>query len=901
MAGHELPPDLAACLERGGTVLTATRRLARHLAGRFAMNRRQLGDAGWLAPTILSADAWFEKQMVLLGQDWLVLPRPAVRHLWEEILAADASAHRLSLLQIPAMAGRALEAHELLAEAGGEPHGWDLSEDHRAFLRWRGRYQQALMEGNWIDPSAVPWRVVEALEHGTLVPPAELLLVGFDELRAPLRRLLAVLKGVNCQAGELPPPVSPIGQVRRVAARHLEDEVRQAARWVRRLLEAGCANIGVVVPDLNVYRAAIERVFLEEIDPPALLALAEEEVRFSLSLGRPLARQGLVQTALQILAAGPELALDDLSRLLRSPYLGGALQEERDRAGFDRHLRSLRRDRFSLATLEGLAARWAGSGSPGRGRLNRLRQLLGAWQTASREADRLLPGRWTERFADLLHRLGWPGERTLESVEYQALQAWQDKLLPRLAALDQVSRPLSRGEAVSLLRRLAEELEFQPEGADPGVQICGVLEAGGLAFDHLWVLGLQENAWPPPARPNPFLPVSFQVRHGLPHADASRESRFAKLVTDRLQAAAPFVIFSYPLQEDDCQLRPSPMIRQLEPGTPRMAASQAPALVLGAAAPVLETLVDDRGPSLAGGSEVTGGVSLLRDQALCPFRAFARHRLGARAFDRPAPGLDPATRGDLVHAVLEEFWQNIRSQARLQALPPEPLSAAVRNSVEVALDSYFENRPPRPGAAMLAMETTRLTRLVEEWLREVEWSRPGFVDCQSEIRHQAQVGELTVHTRIDRIDRLADGRQLVIDYKTGVVRLDDLLHERLLEPQLPLYATGLDGAQLAGVAIGQVRRGDCRLRGLAREGDVLPGTGAFTESKFAQRLGLEGWPELLARWRRQLSELGEEFVAGHAPVAPVDIQKACRFCDLAPLCRIGEGDLEPPDREGEGS
>ena len=86
----------------------------------------------------------------------------------------------------------------------------------------------------------------------------------------------------------------------------------------------------------------------------------------------------------------------------------------------------------------------------------------------------------------------------------------------------------------------------------------GLLEASGLRFDHLWIMGLHDDALPAPPSPNPFLPVSLQREFQLPHSSAARELEFGGKLIDRLLASAPDVVVSYPETEGDRALAPSP-------------------------------------------------------------------------------------------------------------------------------------------------------------------------------------------------------------------------------------------------------------------------------------------------------------------------------------------------------
>jgi hypothetical protein len=48
-----------------------------------------------------------------------------------------------------------------------------------------------------------------------------------------------------------------------------------------------------------------------------------------------------------------------------------------------------------------------------------------------------------------------------------------------------------------------------------------VLESAGIEFDHLWVMGLTDEAWPIHPRPNPFLPLEAQRQARVPEASSS--------------------------------------------------------------------------------------------------------------------------------------------------------------------------------------------------------------------------------------------------------------------------------------------------------------------------------------------------------------------------------------------
>lgn len=304
--------------------------------------------------------------------------------------------------------------------------------------------------------------------------------------------------------------------------------------------------------------------------------------------------------------------------------------------------------------------------------------------------------------------------------------------------------------------------------------------------------------------------------------------------------------------------------------------------------PLLIEIDDQQGPVLTEGRG-EGGTWILKDQALCPFRAFAHYRLRGQELDRAQPGIDAMTRGNLLHRVMETFWAEVGSQHELLKLEGEALEACISRHVVQAIDDHFPGQF-RPQQALLDLEQARLCGLVREWLVAVELDRDSFSVEELEQEHFEQIGPLKIRTVIDRIDRLEGGQRAILDYKTGQSHLDGLLGERLLEPQLPIYAIADSDRPAEAVAFARVQRGACKLIGIASGTGMLPGVAGVAGCKPLRERGLEAWGQLLESWRRQLEQLATDFVDGVARVDPVSYDQACQFCDLAGLCRIAEAD-----------
>ncbi|MCB1741468.1 MAG: hypothetical protein KDK91_13935, partial [Gammaproteobacteria bacterium] len=433
--------------------------------------------------------------------------------------------------------------------------------------------------------------------------------------------------------------------------------------------------------------------------------VADAEPPFELSLGRPLASVNLVADALSVLSVVEGAWQEpDWSRLLHSPYLLATRHEWPGRARVESRLRATAERSLGAARLAALLA-GRHAGKPGAPRLALAMRSLADELPA--RSERQPVSVWAGRFWRWLELLGWPGravaerepscreqggvvpfptEATLGSAEYQAVQAFE-RALVSLAALEPIlAGPVSAALALSELRRMLQLQVFQPRRSRPAsIQVLGVLEASGQRFDHMWIVGMDRSSWPPMHDAEPLLPLSLQ-RQPLSVDEPGARSRSADAdpglrravtdlcwrsfpgvnleddlaqstrLTEALIASGSHVIVSHARsghdQDAELDLPPSTLFAPL-PCTPvEMLVGSPPlrpALQMARAAPPAETVADDRGPGLPSGQVVTGGLAVIKEQAICPFRAFALYRLRATPPEVADAALDRKCIGIAVH------------------------------------------------------------------------------------------------------------------------------------------------------------------------------------------------------------------------------------------------------------
>jgi probable DNA repair protein len=898
-AGARLPViEKNALFERLGrghaaglTVLTPNRRLSAALIRDFDSHQRARGLASWESADILLFSAFIERLYEDALYSELAASLPVVlsvaqeQALWEEAIGASEAGK--TLLSAPSAAVEAREAWRIA-------HEWKLvqrlrdypaNDDAKAFADWAWRYEGMTRRDRTVDLARLPEILVPHLRHAAIKKPGTLVAYGFDALKPQQADFLAALAAAGSEILACGPE-SRASEVRRVPFVSSRDEIRAAARWSRARLEANPgARIGIVVPDLARERRAVRRIFSQTMEPGRALPGGERRpLPFNISLGEPLVSYPLVAAAFLALdAANQEVEFLRASRLIRSPFIEGAESEAAKRARIDAGLRRVCGARTSLAHLRRAIARLTASDNPYRvPACPILSRRLAAAERFAR--DHLAGSRraadWSQAISELLGIFGFPGERALDSSEHQTLGKFHETLAG-FAALDRVAGRMRFAEACARLRRIAAETLFQPEAPDVPVQVLGILEAAGMEFDHLWVTGLTDEAWPVRARANPLIPVALQRAAGVPESSSGLALELDRRITEGWLKAAGEVVLSHALREEDRELVASPLIRRVAESSPQDLELPGYDGLRDAIRRSRreERSPDSRAPALPANAASSGGTSVFGDQAACPFRAFVLHRLDGEGLEVPPPGPDARDRGTLLHAMLAKVWTELESKERLDALSGRDLNALLAEAADAAIGRLNWSRPDALAGRFAALEKERLVQLGRAWL-EKERRRPAFEVAEIEKKRAVSLGGVTVNAKLDRMDRLQGGAHAILDYKTGEANAGGWLDPRPEEPQLPLYAV-TSGTDIAAVAFARVRAGEKKpFRGFARADGLIPGVSTPGRP----------WDKLLADWRRELEALGREFASGEARVDPKDKRNlaTCRYCDVKPLCRIYE-------------
>ena len=915
-------------LRDGATLITATPRLSREIVE--AWNRRQLqnGLTVWDTPDVLPYPSWVERTWKRLRahsgnrqiQPEVVLSSSQSRRLWKKIIHRDIQSNSedtAPLWNINATVRSAMEAWRICQQWSIDcaDFGDSCLPDHHSFSGWAEAYRSYCHQRQWLDPHQLPGHIVTCIKQDRQPCLPSLVWVGFDHLTPAQENLIQSLRTAGIQVNLLKPDayVAPQKQYREFDSGR--DQWRAAAQWAKCILERNPnRRIAIVTPDLAPSRRDIELEFTRALCPASITRPEKYYDRpFHIALGRQLASYPVIRSAINLLSLFTEKSVrfEAIACMLTDPWTRGAAREMPRRHQLAYRYRRKFAHEIKVCDAWRRISKDASKGDPPKPapELARIfRQLEPLLQYAGQKKP---CSGWVGTFTQWLDGFGWPGDEPLGSVEYQVVRAFRKEIL-NLATLDLVESRVTLAEALSILNERLSAQPFEPESAKVGIEIMGILESAGIRFDAVWFGDLNEKEWPPRLNKNPFIPATLQVQAGYFKADFGLNHAHAGDLQRQLTRQCREIVFSRPRFEEEVEQSPSPLVSWPDPSSD--AAALEPSLFerYRQYRPALEVFEDPIGLPVAD-PKIRGGMAVIKDYSDCPFRSYAIHRLGAKEYEYPQPGLDAMGRGALIHEILERIWRQIETLANLRALAQGEFERLIERVIDNCNQSAV--RKSGLGAGFHEAQARWLKDLIRQWC-EVELARNhDFRAIAIEKEYLLKLGGLELSFKVDRIDRLADGSFILIDYKTGMTHgLSNWVGERPRQPQLPLYALALladygHETPVEAMVYGRVRHADCGYHGIAIEHEFVEAGNRQGKSQGKPQVtplpqALKGLrnkippssrSELLDYWKVQLERIARSFAAGRAEVDPRE-STVCRNCNLTGLCRRHESG-ENPDLE----
>ena len=182
-------------------------------------------------------------------------------------------------------------------------------------------------------------------------------------------------------------------------------------------------------------------------------------------------------------------------------------------------------------------------------------------------------------------------------------------------------------------------------------------------------------------------------------------------------------------------------------------------------------------------------VTAFKDYLCCPYRYWLKHILQLRVAEDALPELDHKDFGILFHLILQEFSDD---EERRAWDDPKRIEQYLLERLDYQLLMRFGSPKNRPGLIQLQREVAivRISIFAKLHAKTVQ---EGWSILASEISASFDVvideKPISVHGKIDRIERNKHGVIRVLDYKTGSAKPNKthVKNNNWVDLQLPLY------------------------------------------------------------------------------------------------------------------
>ena len=705
-------------------------------------------------------------------------------------------------------------------------------------IKWISEFEKFKTKNNCIDTTDLFSSVYKSLESN--IKTGNYYAYGFKQRTPEQNKLFEILKCQSLNSRSLENNIQALSFIDQ------ETELEAISKWAKEVsLKNPNSQIGVVIPNLSQLQHLVKSSFDQEFDASLL---ETHHKPYNISLGMSLCQYPLIQHLLSVVKISSQIIkgnidLEMLMKTVTSPYIKGGLIESNSRALLVNRILGLGCEEATTQKVLKLM-----KDCPVLIQIvNELRSLKIDKKIALEDS--------LDSINLLLLTWGFTSDRSLSSSEYQLFEKYQNESLI-LNRLSNFYKKVSLFDAVNILNTHLNSVIFQPKSGAANIHILGALEAEGLYFDHAWVSSMTSNFIPGKIKMPLFIPQKTSIEYELPNSNFLLVTEDAKATLKALNNLSPETTYSYAKLMQNREELPSPYIdfKDYLEGSFIKNSSQELIYIDDYKAPKIQELT------------IKKGVKTLQNQMSCAFRGFAA-RLNIDDFESPHIGLSRLQQGNLIHKILETFFNELKSGASLLKLTELELD----NLIEKHTESATLNLPK---SNFKLNEKNRLVKIIRQYI-DLEKQRSDFEVIKTESTSEVNINGLKFSTRIDRMDRLANGDSLIIDYKTGKdVKVSQMTGDPIDQAQLPIYAVT---NSVDGVAFATINSNDCQFKAITKNKSELP-----LKKQAINRM--PEWDKQITEWTSILNSASEQFQNGIASVLPV--KNACDYCDYDLLCRV---------------
>ena len=448
------------------------------------------------------------------------------------------------------------------------------------------------------------------------------------------------------------------------------------------------------------------------------------------------------------------------------------------------------------------------------------------------------------------------------------------------------------------LQRLVNQLiqqttiPFHGEPAE-GIQVMGVLETRNLDFDHVLLLSCNEGNMPKGVNDSSFIPHSIRQAYELTTIE-NKVSIYAYYFHRLLQRAKDVTILWNNATEDGQRGEMSRFMLQLMVESGQTITQHT--LQSGKAVARYTPEAIEKTPHVIEllNQQFTGPDNLLSPSAInkymrCPLQFYYRYIAGIKEPDEPddEQELDNRIFGNIFHQAADTLYHQLPKHVTREALD-QLLKSKI--AIDKAVDDAFHQELPHAVIGGLHLINREVIIRYLRQLIEIDKALTPFdiLGLEYDVTRTCQLStassQLNIGGRIDRLDKMSDGRIRVVDYKTGsrkpkpLASVEDIFDPAKIHEHSDYYLQTFTYADIVRRQQSHPVSPALLFIQHAAAKDYDP-TLCFGKEKI---LDIQ---EHSARFCELLEEKVNEIFSQNIPFTPTTDLKVCQSCPYLQMCR----------------
>lgn len=475
-------------------------------------------------------------------------------------------------------------------------------------------------------------------------------------------------------------------------------------------------------------------------------------------------------------------------------------------------------------------------------------------------------------------------------------------LLNRMAEVMGDAQNVDQPKAFLRLFRQVVKAQKIPFSGEPlkGLQIMGVLETRNLDFKHVFILSLNEGAFPSFGSKGSYVPYHLRKAYRLPtveHQDAIYSYLFYRVIqraenvflmynseTDPLGQGEMSRYLQQLVFESPLKLARSVIHNSVQPRTPDPIVIHKSESVLALLARLNEGNAGFRGIS----------PTALTTYLECSLKFYFRHIVKVREAKVVEEDLDARVLGNFVHKVMEKFYKQAvarRNDKTIEADDFVNKELTIERLIDQEFISVYRLDPHRTvtyeGQRLIVREVVK--RFALAILTADERYAPFSMEAleQAGLLYSVKIshapGFVVLGGTIDRIDRKGN-RVRIIDYKTGK---DSLKFKSIEELFIRTKPTNKAAFQVLMYALlyrhnHSIQSDDRIIPGLINRTNLFDDDAAFGLEMDGTHVG--DVSALLPEFEARLRELLEEIYSPDGAFVQTTLVEKCKNCPYQQIC-----------------